>query len=94
MLVQWYADINDEESKVVGRLTEIVNESARSNHGKVLGGPYHPQENSLLFLLEFETPDAFQKSGKATLDRIGREGLAVVPMRYDIAYKCGEFGGP
>jgi hypothetical protein len=94
MLVQWYADINDEESKVVGRLTEIVNEAACSNHGKVLGGPYHPQGNSLLYLIEFETPDAFQKSGKATLDRIAREGLAVEPARYEIAYKCGEFGGP
>lgn len=94
MLVQWYADIDEDESKVVGRLTEIVTETARSNHGKLLGGPYHPQANSLLYLFEFETPDAFQKAGKAAMDRFGREGVAVTPVRYEIAYKCGEFGGP
>lgn len=79
---------------MVGRLTDIVSETARANHGRVLGGPYHPQSASLLYLLEFDAPDGFQKAGKAALDKIGREGLAVVPMRYEVAYKCGEFGGP
>ncbi|HVM45177.1 MAG TPA: hypothetical protein VM582_04520 [Candidatus Thermoplasmatota archaeon] len=92
--MQWYADIDGDESKVVGRLTEVVTETSRSNQGRLLGGPYHPQANSLLYLVEFDTPDGFQKAGKAALERISREGLSVTPMRYEIAYKCGEFGGP
>ncbi len=94
MLVQWYADFEGEESKVMPRLVDVVSETTRANHGKILGGPYHPQGNSVLFLFEFDTSDGFQKAGKAALDRMAREGLSVTPMRYEIAYKCGEFGGP
>lgn len=94
MLVQWFVDFDGDESKIVGRLNEIVKENAQPNQGKILGGPYHPQGNSLLYLMEFKTAEGFQKSGKASLDRIAREGLPVTPMRYEVAYECGEFGGP
>ncbi|GEM_PF-4539843 len=94
MLVQWYADFDGDESKIVPRIVEIATETAKSNHGRVLGGPYHPQGNSLLMLFEYDTPDGFQKAGKVALEKMAREGLAVTPMRYEVAFKCGEFGGP
>jgi len=37
---------------------------------------------------------SFQRSGKATVERIAREGLAVIPVKYEIAFACGEAGGP
>ena len=94
MLVQWYADIDGEESKIVPRLVEILNEAGRANGAKQLGGPYHPQGNSLLFLSEYPDMASFQRSGKATVERITREGLAVTPVKYEIAFACGEAGGP
>ena len=37
---------------------------------------------------------AFQRTGKAFLERATREGLAITPMRYEVAFACGEAGGP
>ena len=94
MLVQWYADIDGEESKIVPRRTELLGEAVRAQGGKVLGGPSHPQGNSLLYVAEYPSAEAFQRAGKWTLERVAREGLAVTPMRYDVAFGCGEAGGP
>lgn len=92
--MQWYIDLDGPEDKVVGRLNEIVRESATRNSGRILGGPYHPQTSSLLYLFEFPDSSAFQRSGKATLDRVVREGIAITPIRYEVAFECGENGGP
>lgn len=94
MLVQWYADIEGDENKVIPRMMEIMNEVGRPNQVKVLGGPYHPQGSSVLVLAEYPDSASFQRTGKAFLDRAVREGLAVTPVRYEIAFACGEAGGP
>ena len=73
---------------------EILNEAGRANGVKQLGGPYHPQGTSLLFLSEYPDVASFQRSGKVVMDRIAREGLAVIPVKYEIAFACGEAGGP
>jgi hypothetical protein len=94
MLVQWYADIDGDESKVLPRVTEIMHEVSKQNNVKVLGGPYRPQANSVLFLAEYTDSNSFQKVGKIFLERAMREGLAITPARYEIAFGVGEAGGP
>ncbi|MBI4392681.1 MAG: hypothetical protein HY556_02640 [Euryarchaeota archaeon] len=96
MSVHWFVDLNAEEEKIVPKLDEIVRKGTTANHGKVLGGPYHPQTSSLLYISEYNTAEDFQRAGKWTLDEINKAGLgeSITPVKYEIAVKCGEVGGP
>ena len=94
MLVQWYANFEAEEEKVAPRLDELVRKAAQASNAKVLGGPYHPQNADVLYLMEYNNADDFQKAGKWLLTEAAKSGVAIAPMKYDIAFKCGEAGGP
>lgn len=94
MLIQWYADIEGDDSKIIPRVVELTKEVNKTVGGRLLGGPYRPQTASLLLLEEYDSIEQFQKAGKLLLDRAQREGLPVTPIRYEVAFGVGEAGGP
>lgn len=94
MLVQWYANLEAEEAKVAPKMDELFRKSLQNTNGKFIGGPYHPQTADIMYLAEFDSSEEFQKAGKWFLGEAQRTGLAITPVRYEIAFKCGEAGGP
>ena len=94
MLVQWYANLLAEEGKVMPKVDELMRKGAQATNGKILGGPYHSQKADILYLVEWPKAEDFQRAGKWFMTEMAKSGVALEPHSYEIAFACGEAGGP
>ena len=91
VLVIWRADFDGNE-KQLARADELIRESAKAVGTKV-DGPYYPQDAAVMYLMWTKAFEDMNRSGRVLLDKLAREKLPLVPLRYEVAVTPKEFWG-
>lgn len=91
MKILWYADW-DGDLQDVDELTEVLEEVGREA-GITTEGPFYPQNETLLYILDAPNFEALNRSGRRFFEEASDLDLPVTPMRYDVAVTPEEFWG-
>lgn len=90
MLIIWRADF-DGNQKDLERVDQKMQEQAKK-HGFTAEGPFLPQDAALLYLFH-GTIEQMNKSGREFLPWVEKEGIALTPLRFEVAVTPEEFWG-
>lgn len=91
MLIIWRADFEG-DAKQLERVNAKFQEQAKKVGYKV-EGPFLPQDASLLYLIH-GTVEQMNQSGREFIPWAEKEGIAITPLKYEIAVTPQEFWGP